>query len=360
MSQFRLDAIIYAFFLILMVYGCVIGLYSNSVTIRTEYKKPSAFLYILLIFLIIYLGTSTGTDRRLYDAIYQQYVDGFQWEDSDEGYVGWNTLNYMLSRFVTSSSVFFLIISCVYVLANFWFCLKMSINYHILFIMVISCMGFRGYGVNTIKAGLALSFALIAIAHYYKNKRKSIVFSIISILIHTSCVIPVLVFWATGFFKKIKLKYFYLVWVVCVGLSIMMGDYFKNILGGYLEDEDMVMSSRYFLAEESKYQMGFRYDFLIYSVVPILWGWFLRNKCKYEDERWLQLYKTYILVNAFWVLVITMSFTDRVAYLSWFLIPYITLLPLLDMNKYQLRNRKKYIQLIMLLFGTFSIYMIFR
>lgn len=359
MSQFRLDAIIYAFFLILMVYGCVIGLYTNSVTIRTEYKKPSAFLYILLIFLIIYLGTSTGTDRFRYDIHYQQYVDGFRWEDSDEGYVGWNTLNYMLSRFVTSSSVFFMIISCVYVLANFWFCLKMSINYHILFIMVISCMGFRSYGVNTIKAGLGLSIALIAFVQYYKDKKKSIVFSLISILIHSSCAIPIFAFWATGFFKKIKLNYYYLVWIICVVLSVLMGDFFKNILGGYLEDEDLA-GADYFLVEESHYQMGFRYDFLIYSFIPILWGWFLRNKRKYEDERWLQLYKTYILVNSFWVLVITMNFTDRVAYLSWFLIPYITLLPLLDMNYYQVRDRKKYIQMIILLFGTFSIFMIFK
>lgn len=359
MSQFRLDAIIYAFFLIFMVYGCVIGVYSNSVKIRTEYKKTSAFLYILLIFLIIYLGTSTGTDRFRYDIHYQQYVDGFRWDNSDKGYVGWNTLNYMLSRFVTSSSVFFLIISCVYVLANFWFCLKMSINYHILFIMVISCMGFRGYGVNTIKAGLALSIALVAFVQYYKDKKKSIVFSLISILIHSSCAIPILAFWGTGFFKKIKLNSFYLVWITCVGLSVVMGDFFKNILGGYLEDEELA-GANYFLIEESHYQMGFRYDFLIYSFIPILWGWFLRNKHKYEDERWLQLYKTYILVNAFWVLVITMNFTDRVAYLSWFLIPYITLLPLLDIKKYQIRDRKKYIQLIMLLFGTFNIYMLFR
>ena len=359
MSQFRLDEIIYAFFLIFMVYGCIIGLSSNSVTIRTTYKKPSALIYILLIFLIIYLGTSTGTDRFRYDLQYQRYVQSFQWENSDNGYVGWKTFNYIISRLTTSSTVFFLIVSCFYVLINFWFCRRMSVNYHILFIMVISCMGFRSYGVNTIKAGFGLSIALIAIAQYYKDKKKSIVFSLISILIHSSCAIPLLAFWATGFFRKIKLNYFYFVWIVCVALSIVMGDFFKNILGSYLEDEDMSGSS-YFLAEESHYKMGFRYDFLFYSLIPILWGWFLCNKRKYEDERWLQLYKTYILVNAFWVLVITMNFTDRVAYLSWFLIPYITLLPLLDMNKYQLRNRKKYIQMIMLLFGTFSIFMIFK
>lgn len=359
MSQFRLDEIIYAIFLIFMVYGCVIGLSGNSIGIRTIYKKPSAFLYMLLVFLIIYLGTSTGTDRFRYDIQYQRYVQSFQWAYSDKGYVGWNTINYIVSRLTTSSTVFFLIVSCFYVLINFWFCRRMSINYHILFIMVISCMGFRSYGVNTIKAGLGLSMALIAIAQYYKNKRRSILFSLISILIHSSCAMPILAFWGTGFLKKIKLKYYYLLWIICVGLSVAMGDFFKNILGSYLEDEDL-SGADYFLVEESDYQMGFRYDFLFYSLIPILWGWFLRTKRKYEDERWLQLYKTYILVNAFWVLVITMNFTDRVAYLSWFLIPYITLLPLLDMNKYQLRNRKKYIQMIMLLFGTFSIFMIFK
>ena len=359
MNQFVLDQLIYAYFLIFMVYGCVIGLSSNSVGIRTVYKKPSSFMYILLILLIVYLGTSTGTDRFRYALHYQQYVQSLQWEDSDKGYTGWKALNYMLSRFISSSAVFFLIISSVYVLVNFWFCKKMSINYHILFIMVISCMGFRSYGVNTIKAGLGLSIALIAIAQYYENKKKSLFFSVISILIHSSCVIPLLAFWTTGFFKKIKLNYFYLLWIICVVLSIVMGDFFKFFLGSYLEDEDLA-GADYFLAEESHYQMGFRYDFLIYSLIPILWGWLLRNKRKYENERWLQLYKTYILVNAFWVLVITMEFTDRVAYLSWFLIPYITLLPLLDKNNYQARERKKYIQLIMLLFGTFSIFMIFK
>ena len=36
----------------------------------------------------------------------------------------------------------------------------------------------------------------------------------------------------------------------------------------------------------------------------------------------------YILVNAFWLLVIRIPYTDRFAYLSWFLIPFILIYPL--------------------------------
>lgn len=355
MNEINYDALIYAFFLIFMLGGCVIGLSTNAVSIRTVYKKPTFFMYILLIFLIMNLGTSTGTDRMTYARIFEHYVD---WGMIEGSYIGWSAINYILSRFISTPDIFFIVISCIYVITNFWFCRTISINYHILFIMVISCLGFRSYGVNTIKAGVGLSFALLAFAHYFKNWKKGAIFSVISILIHTSCVIPVLAFWLIGYFKKIKLNWLYALWIICVVLSILAGDFFKVFLGQYLEEVELESSS-YFLTTESDYNMGFRYDFLLYSFVPILWGWFLINTRRYEEETWMHLYKTYIMVNSFWVLVITMNFTDRVAYLSWFLIPYVTLLPLLD-NNYNIKNRNKYIQYIMLVFGIFNIYMVLR
>ena len=43
-----------------------------------------------------------------------------------------------------------------------------------------------------------------------------------------------------------------------------------------------------------------------------------------------QVYRMYVLVNALWLLFIRVPYSDRFAYLSWFLIPFLLLYPVLN------------------------------
>lgn len=104
----------------------------------------------------------------------------------------------------------------------------------------------------------------------------------------------------------------------------------------------------------SSYKTGFRMDFIIYSVIPILIAYYYTKKAQAISSLYHQIYRTYILANAFWLLVIRMTYTDRMAYLSWFLIPYIVLYPIIS-NYENIKHSQKIAFKIMALFMTFNI-----
>ena len=74
---------------------------------------------------------------------------------------------------------------------------------------------------------------------------------------------------------------------------------------------------------------GFRYDFLIYCFIPILVGYFYILKTDIKDNIYITFLKTYTLANAFWILVNQVPFSNRFAYLSWFLMPIIIFYPII-------------------------------
>ena len=119
----------------------------------------------------------------------------------------------------------------------------------------------------------------------------------------------------------------------------MIGDFigalgFDDRMSGYLgaqsDEQTMVQFS----------STGFRWDFLLYSAVPVLFTWYLTVKRNFEDRAFNIIAITYILANAFWVMVIRASFSNRFAYLSWFLYPLVIAYPLLRFNIWDKQDRK--------------------
>jgi hypothetical protein len=52
-------------------------------------------------------------------------------------------------------------------------------------------------------------------------------------------------------------------------------------------------------------------------------------KKKYNDLIYSQLFNMYLIANAFWILIIRANFSNRFAYLSWFMLPLIVMYPIL-------------------------------
>jgi len=97
---------------------------------------------------------------------------------------------------------------------------------------------------------------------------------------------------------------------------------------------------------------------VIYSVIPILVGYYYLFKIKVVDVFYHRIFNMYLFANAIWLLVISMAFTDRMAYLSWFLVPFLLLYPLL---KYALPiNQKKWVFIILLGIFGFTSFMYFK
>ncbi|MBA4135207.1 MAG: hypothetical protein C0525_10825, partial [Flavobacterium sp.] len=75
--------------------------------------------------------------------------------------------------------------------------------------------------------------------------------------------------------------------------------------------------------------VGFRWDFLLYSISGVFTGLYFIFKKEFEDEFYKRLINLYLMTNAFWILVIRANFSNRFAYLSWFLLGVVIIYPFL-------------------------------
>ena len=78
---------------------------------------------------------------------------------------------------------------------------------------------------------------------------------------------------------------------------------------------------------------GFRIDFVIYSAMPILVGYWAVYKKKLQLSKiYTCLLNLYMVLNGTWMLCMYANFTNRIAYLSWFLYPIVLIYPYLNEN----------------------------
>ena len=63
-------------------------------------------------------------------------------------------------------------------------------------------------------------------------------------------------------------------------------------------------------------------------MMPILLGYYVVIKRGISDKVYLILLNTYTISNAFWVMIIRANFSNRFAYLSWFMLPIVLAYPL--------------------------------
>jgi len=201
------------------------------------------------------------------------------------------------------------------------------------------------YGTNGIRNGLACSMAIfaIAIAAYFKFKHLLIPSVVLFLLfgIHRSTMLPIAAFFAALFLVKDP-KYAIYFWIASIGLSVVAGGWFTNFFMGLGFDDRMADYVTTKAGNEFSHS-GFRWDFLLYSAMPVLLTWYVCQKIEDAPETkesmdtgikgagviadahsirvFYVLSTTYILCNAFWVTVCRASFSNRFAYLSWFLYP---------------------------------------
>lgn len=246
-------------------------------------------------------------------------------------------INSTIRFFTNNYSIYFFIIASMYT----YFYLLSSKNFTnnkgtlTMFMMIISSLFFVPYGFNTIRAGLAMSVLFLALSYYNKQRLFFIVIALCAINIHQSVTLTLVSFLAALLIKKPKMCFS--IWLSSIILSFSMGSYFESLFVDMFENN---RANSYLLAdaENTIYNRGFRWDFIIYSLIPILIGYYYIYKKKYTDNLYTILYCTYLLANTFWILVIRANYTDRFAYLSWALMPIILIYPLINGNLYKHQN----------------------
>lgn len=294
-----------------------------------ELKKVPVIVSVMLLLIMAFL---LGLTPIVEDSDKSRYLQRFLGEliDSEKD-IGWLMYNMLMGGLLGNNFiVFFIITALIYSFSYLFFALKLmphkNIGYFI--IMVCGSLGFAGYGNNTIRMGFALSVMLLIISIPVKTRIKYL-FLFIPVMIHTSMIIPILSYLFAYYINNRKISE--MIWIVCLIIAIIGVSpisLFEDL--GFIDQRVVNYASSQ--SDGDGYKAGFRIDFLIYSAVPIFIANKWINKYKYRNKFYLNLYSTYLICNSIWVLMISTNFNDRIAYLSWFMIPLLTLYPLLNQD----------------------------
>lgn len=193
-------------------------------------------------------------------------------------------------------------------------------------LFAFGAFSFWGGAVNGLRNGLACSFLLFAMALIVNRKVVMLPIGIglcvLAMGIHRSTVLPICMFFVSMYVVK-KVKWAVWFWVVSIVISLIMGDRMIEYFVGLGFDDRMDKYLNANVSEDVFSHTGFRWDFLLYSSMPVLFSWYVVERKGIKDKVFNVLSCTYILSNAFWVMVNSASFSNRFAYLSWFMYPLI-------------------------------------
>ena len=235
----------------------------------------------------------------------------------------------------------------------------------------LSSFSFFTYGVNGIRNGLACSIVTLAIIWAAKNKNyvAAGVVCFLALGIHKSTLLPMAALVAALFFIK-KPKVALMFWLISIPVSLAAGGPISNFFMGLGFDDraEQYMSDGGIEAGTSVGKTGFRWDFLAYSAMPVWLIWYVEKIIKKRreelgiektveeeetgvygagilaDAQSMRVYNVlatiYLLTNAFWVMVIKANFSNRFAYLSWFLYPLVIAYPVIRLHIWEDQDKK--------------------
>lgn len=325
----------------------------------------SAITSILSVFCILVIGfrdleNDPNLDKNRDTANYSESYEELNVEQTDELNVndneakdyGYWLLNYLCKLFNLPTRLFFLICATLYITPVAIFSRRLSKKYaFLIFLMFTASMSFLGAGANIMRNGLASSLLLLAFVNY-KKLIYFVLFAILAISMHKSVMLPLVAFIIARIFHKSK--WYIALWAIALPLSFFIKDtlttwllgseFFAERVEGYLLNDaaDMDLFSH----------TGVRYDFILYSMVPIVVGGYFILKKNFEDKFYSILYATYLLSNSFWIIINDVPFSDRFAYLSWFIMPVLIIYPFLFSN---IKMRYSKIALVLILQISFTL-----
>ena len=349
--------IFYAFIITFLPFFVLMGYWLKKARQRDIIPMSKGVVISFVIVITLCIGLypiKEYSDKERYYHFYMNVYNGFYKGEYKDG--GWQTFVTICTQvFQKYYNLFFLFVSFIYTFSYYIFAKhqfgEKYMGYFI--IMAFGCLGFTGYGVNVIRSGLALGLLLLSLSFQGKKYLK-VLLVLISLSVHLSMILPIGVYLITTKLKKDYIAY--TVWITCLALSVLNVD-----LSSYIEElmfEDKRVDAYINMVEEG-YNAGFRIDFLIYSVIPIIVSYHYKKFGYTSSQLYTQLYRTYIITNGLWLLVIRMAYTNRIAYLSWMIIPYIVLYPIIEHSE-KIKNPQKSIFRVMALFMGVSLVLSIR
>lgn len=291
-------------------------------------SRNEAMLFLAracVLFMIVFLGLRPISwvfgDMWNYNKMFLLYANGAQIKDQEAVFSAglWIFANY------SDAHVFFFLCLVGYVLSIVVACRRFLGNYWPYgFFFSASIFDFYGYAVNGIRQGLASSLFLLALS---SRKPVSWLIAAAAMGIHSSLLLPMMAYLLSTRFRDVR--WYFIGWIACLGATLLSGAIGEQlatlgIVGGRL-DAYLVMEEALLKQFSS---IGFRVDFLIYSMIPIVLGYYFLITKRVSDPVYTHLVSIYLTCNAVWLLAIRIPASNRIAYLSWFMTGVLVAYPL--------------------------------
>lgn len=330
---------------------CILPVYRGNQVISVP-RSSWGFLFLIVAVYCMAnepIILNSWTDRGAYGTgVVTIQRNGYHFEGlTGESLFGFYT--WIVSLF-TDYQGWFYVTAIIYVGGYMVAARRMTREYaFVLFLSMLCCFQFYSYGQNTIRAGFAGALVILGIS-FSNNLKMMILFFFYAIFCHKSMLIPVGSL-AVSYFFPSKTKWFLAFWFICIGVSFIAGSGFTGFFSQFVEGRRI----SYLTADaaHSTYKMGFRWDFLAYSSIAVALGYYYIYVLNFKSQIYYWIYNAYLIANSFWVLVIRAAFTDRFAYLSWFLFPILLMYPLLTRQLFANVTRQRSM-IIYVLWGQFA------
>ena len=309
-----------------------------------EYKKNknlSITGLLLTLFLIFFLGLRPEDGKVFFDMRMYAWSYNTNFTSSDPFF---NFLSHFFNNLGVSVTGWFLFIETVYIGCTYLAVTKLFKSYqYVALLFLYTAYPFVTFATNGLRNGMAASIMLLSFSYLITRKPKDIIMGIVlglaSVGTHKAMLLP----FGCSLLSLFVIKRFrtaIIIYMISIVISLVLGGAISEIVSALAvlsEDEKMYA----YLNPGETYQdkVGFRWDFLLYSVVPIILGYFVEKKEGKLNKRYNYLLNTYILANSFWVIVIRAYQSNRFAYLSWFIYGLVLSYPLIKGN-WEKKNNK--------------------
>jgi len=345
---------------------------------QTLLRQPAPFFLPLLtmlyaIILVIFIGFRypfwTGGDYFADTWLYTRSFSMISDYDPINRATDWVFYNlmYFCKDVGLNVNEYYLVVATLYVGLMLLACIKLfKGKYWIALLFCISSFSFYGYAINGIRNGMATSMLMSGLALFVDDSASKpsrwigIVLILLTAFVHSSMKLVIACVLLAAYIIKTPKQAIY-IWLGCLVLSLLTGNLLSDLITATGLSDSM---DSYIRGQENIEEMqqnfsstGFRWDFLIYSAPPIFFTWYTTVKRNFQDKAFYILANTYILANAFWILIIRAAYTNRFAYLSWFLYPIIIAYPLLKFDIWKDQDRKT--SIILLAYVAFTFFMQF-
>ncbi|WP_161554445.1 EpsG family protein [Sinomicrobium soli] len=339
--------------------ACVLLIISFDIK-KVYYKKydflVGCFIIIGLTYLFGSRDFSVGTDTPRYLMAFQFIwrTDSFS-EAIISPFVArdpyFNGISYLFSKVVDIRGYFY-VLAFLLVAPLFCAAYRMTnVNRSLVLVAFMSLFCIPNFGVNIMRNGLSLSFAILAITYLKDNKLKiGIAIASISVAFHLSSIVIFFMYVLSSFIKN---KWYVLpVFFGSIFLALLKkGLKDLPIIGGIVRNQERLMAYN----QEGGGISSLPLSYLLMHLATVAFALYLSTVIK--DKFYHKLTITYMLLSSFYFLTSTMAFSYRFGILAWVLTPIILIYPLMT---YRIFKRFQFTKLLGVIFvlALFSLYIL--